>query len=116
LILIASGLLTAGAGFVALFFPKLLLRVGFGDESPADSAVFFVRHWGVLIIAVGALIVSCAYVPAIRVAVLVAAAVEKFAMGLLVFFGPLKRTTGLTAISLMDGFFAVVYVAYLASL
>ncbi len=116
LILIASGLITAGGGFAALLLPKLFLRLGFGDESPTDSAVFFVRHWGVLIIAVGALIVDCAYVPAIRVPVLVSAVFEKFAISLLVFFGPLKRTSVMTAIALLDGFFAVVYVVYLAGL
>jgi hypothetical protein len=67
-------------------------------------------------IVVGALIIDCAYVPAIRVPVLVDGVVEKFAIGLLVFFGPLKRTPGMTAMALVDGFFAVVYVAYLAGL
>jgi hypothetical protein len=116
LILVVSGLITAGGGLAAFLLPKLFLRFGFGDESPTDSAVFFVCHWGVLIIAVGALIVYCAYVPTIRVPVLVAAVVEKFAIGLLVFFGPLKRTAGMTAVALVDGFFAVLYVAYLAGL
>jgi hypothetical protein len=113
-ILVVSGLITAGGGLAGFLLPKLFLRLGFGDESPTDSAVFFVRHWGVLIIAIAALIVYCAYVPSIRVPVLEAAVVEKFAIGLLVFFGPLKRTAGMTAIALVDGFFAVVYVAYLA--
>jgi hypothetical protein len=98
------------------FCLNCFLRLGFGDESPTDSAVFFIRHWGVLIIAIAALIVDCAYVPSIRVPVLVAAVVEKFAIGLLVFFGPLKRTAGMTAVALVDGFFAVVYVAYRAGL
>ncbi len=115
-ILIVSGLITAGGGLAALFLPKSFLRLGFGDENPTGSAVFFVHHWGVLIIAFGALIVDCAYAPAIRVPVLVAAIAEKFAIGLLVFFGPLKRTAGMTAIALLDGIFAVIYVAYLAGL
>jgi hypothetical protein len=46
----------------------------------------------------------------------VAAAVEKFAMGLAVFFGPVKRTTAMTAIAIVDGIFAILYVAYLAGL
>ena len=93
-ILIGSGVITAGGGFAALFLPKLFLRVALGDGSPTDSAVFFVRHWGVLIVAIGVLIVYSAYVPAIRVPVLVAAAVEKFAIGLLVVLGPQKRAAG----------------------
>ncbi len=113
-ILVVSGLITAGGGAAALISPRLLLRLGFGDGSASNSAVFVVRHWGVLIFAVGALTAYSAYAPAIRVPVLVAAAAEKFAIGLLVFFGPLKRTAGMTAIALMDGLFAVLYVAYLA--
>ena len=115
-ILVASGVITAGGGLAALIFPHLFLRLGFGIESPDNSAVFFVRHWGVLIFAVACLIVQSAYNPATRTPVLVAAAVEKFAMGLVVFFGPVKRTTAMTAIAIVDGIFAILYVAYLAGL
>jgi hypothetical protein len=113
-ILIASGLITAGGGLAAFFSPKTFLQLGFGDNSPTSSAVFFVRHWGVLIIAVGALTVYSAHAPEIRIPVLIAAALEKFAIGLLVLFGPLKRTIGMTAIGFMDGLFAVLYMVYLA--
>jgi hypothetical protein len=82
-ILIASGLITAGGAVAALLFPYLFLRPGFNVESPASSAVFFVRHWGVLILAVGVLIVYSAHAPIVRTPVLVTAAIEKFAMGLL---------------------------------
>ena len=75
-----------------------------------------VRHWGVLILAVAALIAYSAYVPSVRTSVLVAGATEKFAMGIFVFFGPLKRTSGMTAIAVVDGIFAVIYVLYLAGL
>jgi len=115
-ILVASGVITAGGGLAALLFPHLFLRLGFGVESPDNSAVFFVRHWGVLICAVAGLIVHSAYTPAARTPVLVAAAVEKFAIGLVVFFGPVKRTTAMTAIATIDGVFGVLYVAYLAGL
>jgi hypothetical protein len=113
-ILVASGVITAGGGLAALLFPHLFLRLGFGVESPDSSAMFFVRHWGVLIFAVAGLIVHSAYTPATRTPVLVAAAFEKFAMGIVVFFGPVKRTTAMTAIATIDGVFAVLYVAYLA--
>ena len=114
--LVTSGVITAGGGLAALLFPQLFLRLGFGVESPTGSAVFFVRHWGVLIFAVAGLIVHSAYAPTTRTPVLVAAAAEKFAMGLVVFFGPVKRTTAMTAIATVDGVFAVLYVAYLAGL
>ena len=115
-ILVVSGVITAGAGLAAFLFPHLFLRLGFGVDSPISSLVFFVRHWGVLIFAVGALIVYSAYAPTIRGPVLVAAAIEKFAIGLLTFFGPMKRTGAMTAIAMGDGAFAILYVAYLAGL
>src|SRR5262244_1646628 len=115
-VLVVSGVITAGAGLAALLFPHLFLRLGFGVESPISSLVFFVRHWGVLIFAVGALIVYSAYVPTVRAPVLAAAAVEKFAIGLLTFFGPMKPTSAMTAIAVGDSAFAILYVAYLAGL
>jgi hypothetical protein len=115
-VLIVSGIVTAGGGLVALLFPHFNLRSTYGDESPTSVSVFFVRHWGVLIIAVGGLIILSAYDPAIRVPILVAAAVEKFAIGLLVFFGPVKRTSGMTVVAIIDGIFALLFVGYLAGL
>lgn len=115
-ILVTSGVITAGAGLAALLFPHPFLRLGFEVESPASSTVFFVRHWGVLIFVVGVLIVCSAHAPAVRAPVLAAAAIEKFAVGLLIFFGPMKRTSAMTAIALGDGAFAILYVAYLAGL
>ena len=67
-----------------------------------------------LILAIGALILYSAYPPALRAPVLVAAAFEKFAIGLFVFFGPVKRTCAMTAIATVDGVFVILYVAYLA--
>ena len=115
-ILVVSGVITAGAGLAALLFPHLFLRLGSGVESPITPLVFLVRHWGVLIFAIGALIVYSAYHPTVRAPVLAAAAIEKFAIGLLTFFGPVKRTTAMTAIAVGDGAFAILYVAYLAGL
>ena len=90
-----------------------MLRLGFAVD--ADGALlFFVRHWGLLIGIVGALLVEAAAVPAIRGPVLIAAATEKLAIGGLVFFGPLKRTPIMTAAAIADGAFALVYIAYLA--
>ena len=115
-ILVASGAITAGAGLAALLFPHLFLRLGFDVESPDSATVFFVRHWGVLIFAVAGLIVYSAYAATVRVPVLVAAALEKFAIVLLIFFGPMRRTSAMTAIALGDGAFALVYAAYLAGI
>ena len=115
-ILLFSGIVTAVGGLTALLLPLQLLRLAFGVGDGAASTVFFVRHWGVLIFAVGGLILCAGYVPTVRAPVLIAAALEKFAIGILVFFGPLKRTTAMTAIAAVDGLFASIYVAYLAGL
>ena len=114
--ILISGLLTAGAGLVAALFPHFQLRSTFEVENPASIAVFFVRHWGTLIFVVGCLIIYSAFAPAIRVPVLIAAAIEKFAVGLLVFFGPIKRTSGMTTIAVGGGVFAILYVVYLVGL
>lgn len=113
-ILVVSGLVTAGAGLAALLLPDPLLRLAFGVGDAGSSTVFFTRHWGVLIFVIGALVFYAAHDPSIRAPVLIAAAIEKFAIVILIFFGSLKRTTAMTAIAAMDGLFAAIYVAYLA--
>ncbi len=113
-ILTVSGLITALGGLVALLNPQFNLRSTYGVDNPASIAVFLMRHWGMLVLAVGCLIVYSAYDPAIRAPVLVAASAEKFAIGWLVFFGPVKRTKGMTVTAIGDGIFAILYVVYLS--
>jgi hypothetical protein len=115
-ILVASGAVTAVAGLAALLFPQPLLRLAFRVEGGDGSIVFFVRHWGALLFVMGALIVESAYLPVARAPVLTAAAIEKFVIVWLIFFGPLKRTIPMTAIAIADGVFAILYVAYLAGI
>ncbi len=115
-IMIVSGAITAGAGLAALLVPRELLRLAFGVTDAAGSTIFFVRHWGVLIGVIGGLVLFGGLAPAVRDPVLVAAAGEKVAIVVLIFFGPLKRTAAMTAIAAIDGLFAVLYVAYLAGL
>ncbi|MGO8953956.1 MAG: hypothetical protein ACLP1W_18975 [Rhodomicrobium sp.] len=113
-IIAISGAITAAGGLTALIFPHQFLRLVFSVKYEDASTLFFVRHWGVLIFAIGALIVAGAYAPAVRAPVLAAASMEKLAVFLLIFFGPAKRTMAMTAIAITDGVFAVLYVAYLA--
>jgi hypothetical protein len=110
---IVSGLATAGAGLAAFAAPGPLLRLAFGVDRPEPATMFFVRHWGMLILAVGALVVYSAYAPAARVPILVAGSVEKAAIVLLIFFEPLKRTLAMTGIAAIDGLFTILYVTYL---
>ncbi len=116
LLLVASGAVTAAGGLAAAVVPRPFLRLTFGVESIDGATMFFVRHWGVLIFVVGALIVTSAYAPAARVPVLIAGATEKFLIVPLVFFGPLKRTSGMTVAAIADGLFAISYVVMLFTL
>jgi hypothetical protein len=113
-LLIVSGVITAVAGLGALLLPRPLLRLGFGVPDAPASTMFFARHWGLLIMLFGALLIVAAGEPALRGPVMLAAAIEKIAIGVFVFFGPLKRTAGMTLIAVADAVFAVLYLAYLA--
>jgi hypothetical protein len=113
-ILALSGLATGGAGLAAAALPVKLLRAVFGVAEPEPATLFFVRHWGVLIAVVGALIALSAGAPQLRPAVLGAGVVEKAAVVVLVLFGPLDRTAGMTAAAAFDGILALAYVAILA--
>jgi hypothetical protein len=114
LILILSGAATAAGGLAACLFPQAVLQLVFGAKSTDGLTMFFVRHWGALLCVVCALTVYSAYFPATRVPILTASVVEKFVIVALIFFGPLKRTVAMTAIGIMDGMLALLFVVYLA--
>ena len=61
-----------------------------------------------------ALTIYSAYVPVSRVPILTASIIEKFAIVALIFFGPLKRTIAMTAVGVMDGVLAILFIAYVA--
>lgn len=112
-ILIVSGIATALAGLGAFLSPGPLLRLAFDVGRPEPATMFFARHWGVLILVVGALVVFSAYAPESRFPILLAGSVEKALIVVMICFGPLKRTLAMTAIAAMDGLFTILYVAYL---
>jgi hypothetical protein len=115
-ILIVSGIATATGGLAACLFPRLVLQFVFEAKSTDGATMFFVRHWGALLVVVCALTVYSAYVPATRVPILAAAIVEKFVIVVLIFFGPAKRTVPMTLVAALDGILALLFVVYLASL
>jgi len=112
-ILILSGAITALGGLGMLAFPRPIARVVFGLEKVEGTWMFFARHWGVLIFAIGALLIYGGYFPAARTAILSAGAFEKIAGGILVIATP-TRTKAMIAVALFDGFLALVYIVYLA--
>lgn len=116
LILLVSGIVTALGGLAAFFIPGLLLRAGFGVESADGATMFIVRHWCVLIFAIGALVTYSAYRPVARPPILAAAALEKFAVGILLFSSGAKPRPIMWIAAATDAVFASLYVAYLAGL
>ena len=115
-ILIGSGVATAIGGLTACLFPQPVLRLVFGAKSNDGVTIFFVRHWGGLLFVICALTVYSAYVPATRVPILTAAVIEKILIVVLILFGPAKRTATMSAVAVMDGTLAILFVAYLAGL
>lgn len=115
-ILIVSGIAGAAGGLATFLFPRPILQLVFGANSTDGLTLFFVRHWGALLFVILALTVYGAYVPASRAPILTAAAIEKFAVVALVFFGPAKRTVAMTVVATIDGILAILFVAYLAGL
>jgi hypothetical protein len=115
-ILIGSGVATAIGGLAACLFPQPVLQLVFGAKSNDGVTIFLVRHWGGLLFVVCALTVYSAYVPATRVPILTVAVIEKFLIVVLILFGPAKRTAAMTAVAVMDGTLAILFVAYLAGL
>jgi hypothetical protein len=115
-ILIVSGTTTAAGSLAACLFPQPVLQLVFGAKSTDGLTMFLIRHWGGLLFVVCALTVYGAYVPATRAPILTASLIEKFVIVVLIFFGPVKRTVAMTAIAIVDGILAILFVAYLAGL
>jgi hypothetical protein len=115
-ILVISGIPTAAAGLAALLLPNTVLRLLFGSMDNSPITIFFTRHWGALLFVVCSLTVYAGLVPDTRAPILTAAIVEKCSIFVLVFFGPVKRSTALAAIATMDGILSVLFAAYLAGL
>lgn len=113
-LLAASGAATALVGLIAFIAPRPFLRLVLKVDAIDGATLFLVRHWGVLLAVIGALIVYAAYAPAARPAILAAAIIEKFVGGLLIFIGPAQRTAPLTAIAVADGLLAACYAAIVA--
>jgi hypothetical protein len=93
-----------------------MLRLLFGAKISDGTTMFFVRHWGALLFVVCALTVYAGYVPASRLPILTAPVIEKIAIVALIFFGPMKRTVGMTISGTSDGILAILFIAYLAGL
>ncbi|MFY9718739.1 MAG: hypothetical protein WAK16_03760 [Candidatus Cybelea sp.] len=111
-ILIVTGIVTAGAAVVAVF-PIQILKLVFGME-PADApAKLISRHWGLLVSLVRFLLIYAGYHPQARFPIMIAAIVEKLAIGGLVLTSPLRGRLLAVIIVLADAAMALLYVAIL---
>jgi len=68
-----------------LLGPGRVFQLAFAIKAADDAILFFVRHWGVLLFVVGALIGWSAQAPVARAPILAAASFEKFAAVLMLF-------------------------------
>lgn len=112
-ILVISGIPTAAAGLAALLFPKTVLGRVFGSADTSPITIFFTRHWGALLFVVCSLTVYAAFFPDTRGPILIAAAIEKFIIFILIFFGNLPRTPAMTTVAITDGVLAALFTLYL---
>jgi hypothetical protein len=107
LVLLLTGLATAGA-LVLFLSPVTMMRLLFG-QAPSDAlGILIVRHWGLLVGLVGALLVYAAYHAEIRVPTLIVAVAEEAAFALGVFFSPFRRRPTAFIMALADAGMAVV--------
>ena len=115
LILLLTGLATAGA-IVLFLAPVTTMRILFG-QAPSDAlSLAIVRHWGLLVCLVGALLIYAAYDVEMRVPTLIVAITEKGAFALGVFISPFRRRPAVLVMALADSGMAAVYLVYLTGL
>jgi hypothetical protein len=113
LILLITGVATAGA-LVVFLAPVPVMRVLFG-QAPSDAlGVFIVRHWGLLVCLVGALLIYAAYHAEVRTPTLIVAIVEKAALVLGLLISPFRQRPTVIAMVLADATMAALYLVYLS--
>lgn len=104
--LIVMGIATASA--VALVFaPGPGLRFAFGEDAPDVLTTALARHWGLLVALVGGLLIYAGFHAEARPPVLIVAATEKIAIGLM-FGTSLPRRPALMLVIGADAVMALV--------
>jgi hypothetical protein len=115
LVLLLTGLATAGA-LVLFLAPATMMKMLFG-QAPSDAlSLLIVRHWGLLVGLVGALLFYAAYHAEVRVPTLIVAIVEKAAFALGVLISPFRRRPTVLGMALADAGMGALYLMYLTGL
>jgi len=115
LILLITGLATTGA-VVVFLAPVMMMKLLFG-RAPSDSgSLLIIRHWGLLVCLVGALLIYSAFHAEMRVPTLIVAIVEKAVVAIGMFASPFRRRPAVAFVALGDGGMAAIYLLYLTGL
>jgi len=114
-LLIVTGTLTALAG-IGVAAPVLVIGIVFGTTLAVAAMVLVTRHWSLLIALVGGLLIYAGFHTEARVPIMVAAIVEKLALGVLVVASPLRKRTATVAVAGADAVMALLYVISLVQL
>lgn len=112
LILRISGVATMLAGLQFLGPVEFLAALGMqvGDS----TGLFYARHWGAMVLCLGALIVVAASRPALRVPVVAAAAAEKLALvGMVALAWQDPALAGLHGAAVFDSICVLIYLLWL---
>jgi len=110
-ILIVTGVITA-IPVLQFLFPRPVLKAMAGMTIDDDAGLFFARHWGLVTLTIGALLVFAARHPGAREAILIAVGVEKLGYAGLV-FAHWNKFPKLRGGGVFDLLCCIVYAAYL---
>ncbi len=112
IILLVTGVITASM-LLQFLAPATMIRRNFGGELSGAASTLMARHWGLLVFCLGALLIYAAKHAEIREPVMIAAAVEKVGLIVLVLTGPLRKHPMALVIACADTVMTLLYVGYL---
>ncbi|MDZ4812712.1 MAG: hypothetical protein SGI99_08895 [Pseudomonadota bacterium] len=115
-VLLISGVITA-VPIVQFFFPAATLKHLHKMSIDDPSALFFVRHWGLVVFSIAALLVYAAGHAEVRAPIMLAALIEKVGLVTMVaLHWNQPYACGLRAAALFDSACVLVYALYLLGL
>ena len=109
-VLIVTGVGTASA-LVLFLLPSGVLRQIIGDDAGPIS-IGLLRHWGLLLFCVGALLVYAAFHPTVREPAIVLASVEKFGFAACVFGTSVRQRRTVSIMAVADAAMVLLYALY----
>jgi len=110
-VLFVTGVCTASA-LVLFLLPSRALRQIIGDD-PGPVSIGLLRHWGLLLFCVGALLVYAAFHPPVRAPAVVLASVEKLGFAVCVFGTMLRQRPIVSLMAAADLAMVLLYALYL---